>query len=221
MRLRHLLVVASVLALAGQGFAQGCERWNTSTFFLSATLAEVRACLEAGARVNARDGVGFTPLHWAAQWTGNPDVIWALIAAGADVDARNEYGYTPLHWAAWSSNSPAAALALLAAGADVNAQDGDGWTPLHWAVAPPFGQGSITFVWTLLVADAWVNFRGFSPLHHAAQRTDNPAVIVVLLEAGADASARDSEGKTAWDYAQGNEALRGTDAWWRLREGRF
>ena len=40
-----------------------------------------------------------------------------------------------------------------------------------------------------------------------------------LLAAGADASARDGEGKAPWDYAQENEALRGTDALWRLREG--
>ena len=59
----------------------------------------------------------------------------------------------------------------------------------------------------------------WTPLHYAARFSRNPAVIETLLEAGADASARDNEGKIPWDYAQENEALRGTDAWWRLREG--
>lgn len=64
---------------------------------------------------------------------------------------------------------------------------------------------------------------GRTPLHYAALRSIWPYVIEALLNAGAAASARDHEGKTPWDYAQGNEGLscchRGTDAWWRLREG--
>ena len=37
---------------------------------------------------------------------------------------------------------------------------------------------------------------------YLAVRFNEPAVIEALLDAGADASARDSEGKTSWDYAQ-------------------
>ena len=61
MRLSYLLVAASVLALASQGLAQGCEGWNTSVFFLSATPAEAVDCLASGADVVARtSGAGCT-----------------------------------------------------------------------------------------------------------------------------------------------------------------
>ena len=128
------------------------------------------------------------------------------------MNARDDRGETPLY-----HTNGAAALVLVDAGADVNARDEDGWTPLYHAVAPFWEESeSPTLIGALLAAGAWVNIPGFSPLH---RDTNTPAVIKVLLAAGADASARDQEGKTPWDYAQDNEALKGTDAWWRLREG--
>ena len=242
--MRCLLVVWSVLALVAQASAADCVEWNTLEFFKSATSWEAIECIEAGADVNAGYGSS-TPLHLAALHSAHPIVITALVKAGADVNARRVGGSTPLHDAQFSAGttlalvdagadvnarnldgetplhracltSPAAALVLLVAGADVNARDGRGWTPLYDAVA---FRSSLTLIGALLAAGAWVNFRGYSPLHHAAEFTDNPAIIELLLAAGADASARDLDGKTPWDYARENEGLRGTDAWWRLREG--
>jgi ankyrin repeat protein len=43
-------------------------------------------------------------------------------------------------------------------------------------------------------------------------------VITTLLRAGADAKAKDNYGKTAFDYAQNNEKLKGTDAYRQLQE---
>jgi hypothetical protein len=37
----------------------------------------------------------------------------------------------------------------------------------------------------------------------------------------ADGKAKDSYGKTAFDYAQDNEKLKGTDAYWKLNEARY
>lgn len=63
-----------------------------------------------------------------------------------------------------------------------------------------------------------------------ADATDDPfeaagsgtaSEVKAATSAGADPGARDEEGKTPFDYAQDNEALRGTDAYWRLNEGRF
>jgi ankyrin repeat protein len=45
--------------------------------------------------------------------------------------------------------------------------------------------------------------------------------VKVLLDAGADASVKDKDGKTAWDLAQDNEKLKGTDAYWMLNDARF
>ncbi len=41
------------------------------------------------------------------------------------------------------------------------------------------------------------------------------------MDAGADATAKDEWGKTAWDLIQDNEALKGTKAYWRLNELRY
>ena len=48
-----------------------------------------------------------------------------------------------------------------------------------------------------------------------------PENLKVLLDAGAEASVKDSDGKTAWDLAQDNEKLKGTNAYWMLNDLRF
>ena len=45
--------------------------------------------------------------------------------------------------------------------------------------------------------------------------------VKVLLDAGVDASVKSNDGKTAWDLAQDNEQLKGTDAYWKLNDLRF
>ena len=154
MRLRYLLVAVGVLVLVPSCAPPGTQEsavdcgsspgargrarpgWYTYPweFFAAATLAEVGGCLEAGARVNARNSWGTTPLHWAAGYSGDPAIIGALLAATeAEADIRGGRGQTPLHRAVSFSDNPAIIGALLAAGAKVNARDEDGDTPLHLA----------------------------------------------------------------------------------------
>ena len=61
---------------------------------------------------------------------------------------------------------------------------------------------------------------GLTSLMMAAGRGTAESVKV-LLKAGADASVKDKDGKTAWDHAQDNEKLKGTDAYWMLNDARF
>ncbi len=143
------------------------------------------------------------------------------LAAEAGVNARDEYGRTPLHYAALASTNPALIAALIDAGAEVDARDGGGWTPLHDAAE---SNSDSTIVAALLAAGARVNARdghSWTPLHFAARFSSSPGVIAALLDAGADAAARDDDGKIPWDYAREREGLHGTDAYWRLNEGRF
>ena len=62
---------------------------------------------------------------------------------------------------------------------------------------------------------------GDTPLHEAAMFNDDPTVLETLLAAGADPTARNAAGETPWDLAQANEALQGTDGYWRLNDARF
>ena len=118
-------------------------------------------------------------------------MLEVLLAAGADVEAQRRFGATPLHDAARSNENPA----VLAAGANLEARDEDGNTPLHRAAA--FGY-----------------VRGDNRVHAG------PA-IEALLDAEANAMARNAAGETPWDLAQANEALQGTDGYWRLNDARF
>lgn len=98
------------------------------------TLDRVRACIEHGAELEARDGAGRTPLHWGA-WVGYTlghsvvsRVVDTLIEAGADVNARDDAGLTPLHYACLEGY-PAIVQSLVDAGADATLQDEEGRTP--------------------------------------------------------------------------------------------
>ena len=107
--------------------------------------------------------------------------------------------------------------ALLAAGANPNVRDEDGVAPLHLtarATSPETAR-------LLLGAGANANARdedSRTPLHRAALR-GSPEMVTVLLGGGANPKVRDGDGNVPWDYAGGNEALDGTDALRRLRDG--
>ena len=74
-------------------------------------LAVLRALLAAGADPNARDGLGWTPLHFLAPTRFSStfrraaaEGVEALLAAGADPNARNRDGATPFDLAEQGSD---------------------------------------------------------------------------------------------------------------------
>ncbi len=49
----------------------------------AASVEKLQELIKAGAKVNAADSLGRTPLMYAAQSTDNPEIVHALLAAGA------------------------------------------------------------------------------------------------------------------------------------------
>ena len=95
------------------------------------------ACLEllrdAGADLEATDGYGLTPLHYAAR-RGDTKMVSLLVEAGVDVDAKarfyrgGQFEGTALHLAA-RQRANACVKVLLAAGASPHLRDFHGRTP--------------------------------------------------------------------------------------------
>jgi ankyrin repeat protein len=56
---------------------------------------------------------------------------------------------------------------------------------------------------------------------HLAAGLGTPDNVAALLEAGASGSAKDKSGKTAFDYAERNIALKGTAAYWALNDAQY
>lgn len=88
----------------------------------------VAELLRAGAKVNATDDWGCTPLHVAAD-SGATPAVRLLLQRGAEVDAREAWDETPLHLAARRGSTEVCQV-LLEHGALANAQNADDVTPL-------------------------------------------------------------------------------------------
>jgi hypothetical protein len=147
--------------------------------------------------IGARDGFGYTPLHWAAV-RGHWDAVEVLVARGADVDAVGGDGGTPLHLAA-HHDRPDMVRLLLEEGADLTIQNQWGRTPLHVAA-----RRNCDLVAALLLsrgADPNATTReGWTPLH-VAEMAGHPRVRDLLLAHGADPERRDEQGKVPADFA--------------------
>ena len=91
----------------------------------------VDRCLKAGAYVNSRSTIAWTPLHRACG-VGAARVVSRLLESGADVDAKDECGETPLHIACFKGYAKCVRL-LLKEGAKPNERSLCGRQPLHEA----------------------------------------------------------------------------------------
>jgi len=96
-------------------------------------LDTVKALLDSGVNINAKEEVtGFTPLI-AAAYHGDLDTVEFLLEKGADVNAKTSRGVTALIAASIDENNTEIAKLLLDKGADVNAKTKSGKTALQFS----------------------------------------------------------------------------------------
>jgi ankyrin repeat protein len=144
----------------------------------------VKSLLKQGADVNAAQGDGTTPLHWAAR-RGDVELAQMLIYAGANVRATTRLGgWTPLLMAAQLGH-PKMIETLLNAGSDLKTTTAFGATPLMLASAA----GNPEAVRLLLSKGGDVNaaesVRGETALMFASAYNRFEAMRL-LIDAGAD-----------------------------------
>jgi ankyrin repeat protein len=173
-----LLLLLAAPALADSPLADALENGRRE---------QALELLEQNADVNAAQGDGTTPLHWAA-YQLDVELVKTLLQRGAQANTANRYGASPLSEAVKGANAAIVAL-LLKAGADVEAANGDGETALMLAART----GSAAVAKLLIDAGADVNareaWRDQTALMWAAEGAF-PDVVQLLIEHGGDVRAR-------------------------------
>ena len=185
-------------------------------------LTTVRDLLSRRAPVDAADRRGLTPLMWAAA-SGNAEVVRLLLDSGAAVDRRARDGSTALMLAS-ANGFIDIVRALVLMGADVTAARGgvkarqlaverghadvamllDQAEALGRRLLQAANEGHDMAVRQVLAMGAPVNMpdeRGATALMIAARNGDL-GMLQALLSRGADATIRDSQGRTVFEWAE-------------------
>ena len=186
------------------------DEYGATPLYLASYLGRVdfaRLLLDRGATANPKARKGWTPLHCVAEGThlGSTDngihVAQLLLERGADANASNEDKRTPLHLASYHGRVEITQV-LLDGGASANSVDIQGQTPLH-AVAYGYSRDeeSNVVAQLLLERSADVNMPDDAketPLHLASS-SGRIKMVQVLLNAGADARAKNARDLSPFD----------------------
>ncbi|KAF1016783.1 MAG: hypothetical protein GAK31_00041 [Stenotrophomonas maltophilia] len=201
---RWTLLLACLMALAMPACAQTPDADQRLRAAASrGDAAAVRAALQAGAGVDARDGQGRTALLLATH--GNhPEAARVLVEAGADVNAKDAIQDSPYLYAGARGHDAILELTLQH-GADLASTNRYGGT----ALIPAAERGHVSTVRRLLqagVAVDHINRLHWTALLEAIVLSDGgPAhvqIVQALLQAGADPMLADGDGVTPLQHAR-------------------
>lgn len=169
-------------------------------------LDATRDLLARGADPNAKDtsflkGTALTTA--STNYSGNVDIVQALVEAGADLEGQNGEGETPLTLAVMGSHADLIRY-LVKVGANLESSSFHETTPLMSAVL----LSNPETVRVLIALGANVNARASANLTalffasgNSVAGNANLEIVKMLVEAGADVSVKTANGKTAQDTA--------------------
>ncbi|KAL9121111.1 MAG: hypothetical protein Q9187_002335 [Circinaria calcarea] len=171
----------------------------------------IRLLIQEGGDLNAQDGDGDTPLHWAMARKGNYDTVRLLIENGADLANNTVDGRTPLH--TFFSDTVEKVL-LRDDWIEVTFPDSQGMSITHFLAwssksTPELFERGIAHD----SADLWsVDGFGRTCLHLAASR-GNVSLLRYLLERASSTEVQraDNKGRTALHYAVQSKRLETID----------
>jgi ankyrin repeat protein/Na+/H+ antiporter NhaA len=156
---------------------------------------------EKGAKTNATNKFGWTPLHWAAE-NCLEDMTALLMKHKAKTYMKtSRAGDTPLHFAADKLQAQGVMKVLLDKGSNPNATNNTGSTPLHIACAKPIKENAELLVDAgaeVLLKD---EYRGWTSLQFAADAGDIE-LVKLLTTKGMHVDAQDWDEATALHWAE-------------------
>ncbi|KAL1842300.1 hypothetical protein VTJ49DRAFT_5581 [Mycothermus thermophilus] len=153
----------------------------------------VRALLDAGADVNARNNIGRTAL-----FTATSDIADLLLSAGADANITDKVsGGTAVHKAARGDDTGLIER-LITAGANIHQRDEDGMTPLH-ITAYSNSSDALSLLYEMGADPDTCDVDGETPLMTAIAYNAHDA-LRTLLEIEADHLRRDCNGSSFLDF---------------------
>ncbi|MDD2934193.1 MAG: quinoprotein dehydrogenase-associated putative ABC transporter substrate-binding protein [Methylotenera sp.] len=229
--------VAALPAMVDDALKQGSTlEWELHNATIARDNTRIEYLLKRGAKINAKDTEGQTPLMVAAK-SGDLSVLNGLLEYKANPNAQDNDGWTAAMYAV-RSNEPKIFRLLGKHKADFNLTNKDGVTALAMAVNdnkanaavamldnnanPDFAmgagkynalmlavtKGNQTLAQTLLQYKANPNAKNAGGVTPLmiAAHKDQDMIVSLLLKAGAKVEMKDDEGKTALVIAKENDA---------------
>lgn len=157
----------------------------------STNLDIMKLLVQKDAVVTVKDKSMWTPLHLSAL-CGPASAAQFLLDHGADPLAKDSNNETPLHRAAEGCQTDIMRILTEKHGADVNERSSNGWTPLIFAANHDrLPEERLPAVKFLLErgADVRAQTRESWTALHRAVLCDDPALVELLLQHGADTAA--------------------------------
>ena len=182
---RWALTTIALLVLGGTGTAAADD--SLAGLIQTGHREEALKLIRAGTDVNATQGDGTTPLHWAV-YRVDAELSRELLQHGANADVVNAYGSSPLAEAVKIGDAELTKM-LLDAGARADSKNEDGMTALMLASR----SGALDVAKLLVEHGADVNakeeWRGQTALMWAVD-SNYPDVADFLIARGADVHVR-------------------------------